>query len=163
MVLSESSSNMVSTVKVYLQEQLQKCQKKEGKLYKYLSFKSLTPLTRAAYVVSLFYLLIYFNALPEVSNLVVTFGKLRRPQSNVKWLNKESQQQEHHHLYPPDAKEPMSLIKLSSASTQAIASIGSYCLANMAMTVTNKYVFSVCSPRIVCYSKLILFFLGCGI
>jgi hypothetical protein len=31
----------------------------------------------------------------------------------------------------------------SPASTQAIASIGSYCLANMAMTVTNKYVFSV--------------------
>ena len=34
----------------------------------------------------------------------------------------------------------------SSASTQAIASIASYCLANMAMTVTNKYVFSVPPP-----------------
>jgi hypothetical protein len=34
-------------------------------------------------------------------------------------------------------------MRFSSASTQAIASIGSYCLANTAMTVTNKYVFSV--------------------
>jgi hypothetical protein len=30
-----------------------------------------------------------------------------------------------------------------AASSPAVASIGSYCLANMAMTVTNKYVFSV--------------------
>jgi hypothetical protein len=36
--------------------------------------------------------------------------------------------------------------KMSAASTQAVASIASYCLANMAMTVTNKYVFSVRLP-----------------
>jgi hypothetical protein len=41
-----------------------------------------------------------------------------------------------------DSKEQAQKMS-SSASTQAIASIGSYCLANMAMTVTNKYVFSV--------------------
>jgi hypothetical protein len=37
-------------------------------------------------------------------------------------------------------------IMSSPASTQAVASIASYCLANMAMTVTNKYVFSVFYP-----------------
>lgn len=48
----------------------------------------------------------------------------------------------------PDFKEPQTqtTIMSSSASTQAVASIGSYCLANMAMTVTNKYVFSVSLP-----------------
>ena len=51
--------------------------------------------------------------------------------------------QQHHHHYLQESKE-QGLAMSSSASTQAIASIGSYCLANMAMTVTNKYVFSVC-------------------
>jgi hypothetical protein len=42
-----------------------------------------------------------------------------------------------------ESKEKQQAIVMSSASTQAVASIASYCLANMAMTVTNKYVFSV--------------------
>jgi len=50
--------------------------------------------------------------------------------------------------HQPESKEQESQIPMSSsASTQAIASIGSYCLANMAMTVTNKYVFSVPCPN----------------
>ena len=40
----------------------------------------------------------------------------------------------------------LQIMSSSPASTQAVASIASYCLANMAMTVTNKYVFSVRCP-----------------
>jgi len=38
-----------------------------------------------------------------------------------------------------------SSISWNSPATQGVASIASYCLANMAMTITNKYVFSVIS------------------
>ena len=51
-----------------------------------------------------------------------------------------------HYSSQSEESTPKSLATMSSASTQAIASIGSYCLANMAMTVTNKYVFSVRTP-----------------
>jgi hypothetical protein len=56
-------------------------------------------------------------------------------------MSKVEEDRSRHHS---DSKEQGSQIPMSSsASSQAIASIGSYCLANMAMTVTNKYVFSV--------------------
>jgi hypothetical protein len=58
---------------------------------------------------------------------------------------REEKQQYHEPLR--ESKEQGAAMS-SSASTQAVASISSYCLANMAMTITNKYVFSV-SPLIL--------------
>ena len=67
-----------------------------------------------------------------------------------------------------DSKEQASRTPMSSSpSTQAISSIGSYCLANMAMTVTNKYVFSVPTPFplfqsvfSISYTDTLLLFIG---
>jgi hypothetical protein len=58
--------------------------------------------------------------------------------------NKEKREEQQQHRYHVQESKEQGPTMSSSSSTQAVASIGSYCLANMAMTVTNKYVFSVC-------------------
>src|SRR5271168_4584153 len=72
-------------------------------------------------------------------------------------VDKKEQQSTSSSLESSSVTGESSIPMSSPASTQAVASIGSYCLANMVMTVTNKYVFSVCpsTSYIILYSNLL--------
>jgi hypothetical protein len=73
-------------------------------------------------------------------------------------VDQKEQQSTSSNIELSPAKENSSIPMSSQASTQAIASIGSYCLANMVMTVTNKYVFSVCPSTLYLRSNSNLLF-----
>ena len=82
-----------------------------------------------------------FEAIKYFTNSCILILTCPTQLKKIQMSTEDNEKEEHSNQqqrYLPDPKT-MS----SSASTQAIASIGSYCLANMAMTVTNKYVFSV--------------------